>query len=138
MPLLLGAIVIWSGSIASIPAGWQLCNGTNGTPDLRNRFILGAGDVYAVNATGGQTDGIIVSHNHGGSLNTAGSHTHTGGGSTGGSGTGGWARYQISGTFSSSYNGDHSHTGTTQTTGSSLTNTNLPPYFALAYIQQIS
>jgi hypothetical protein len=37
-----GIIAIWSGSIASIPSGWKLCDGNNGTPDLRNRFIIGA------------------------------------------------------------------------------------------------
>lgn len=38
-----GAIFMWSGSIASIPTGWALCDGTNGTPDLRERFIVGVG-----------------------------------------------------------------------------------------------
>ena len=44
---------MWSGSIASIPTGFALCNGSSGTPDLRDRFIVGAGSTYAVNATGG-------------------------------------------------------------------------------------
>lgn len=35
-----GMIMLWSGTIASIPSGWALCNGSNGTPDLRNRFIV--------------------------------------------------------------------------------------------------
>jgi hypothetical protein len=48
-----GGIAMWSGSIASIPSGWFLCNGSNGTPDLRDRFIVGAGSTYAVAATGG-------------------------------------------------------------------------------------
>ena len=59
-----GVIVLWSGSIGSIPAGWVLCNGNNGTPDLRNRFIVGAGSTYAVDATGGSADTILVSHTH--------------------------------------------------------------------------
>ena len=54
-----GMIILWSGAIVDIPAGWQLCNGTNGTPDLRNRFLAGAGDTYAVDATGG-----ALTHNH--------------------------------------------------------------------------
>jgi len=54
-PLPSGSIVLWSGSIGSIPAGWYLCNGSNGTPDLRDRFIVGAGNTYAVDATGGST-----------------------------------------------------------------------------------
>jgi hypothetical protein len=61
-----GIIVVWSGSIASIPASYFLCNGTNGTPDLRDRFIVGAGSTYAVNAIGGSIG-----------------HAHTLGGETG-------------------------------------------------------
>ena len=43
-----GTIVMWSGAVANIPQGWTLCDGTSGTPDLRNRFIVGAGSEYAV------------------------------------------------------------------------------------------
>ena len=49
-----GAIIIWSGTVASIPSGWALCNGTNGTPDLRDRFIVGAGKSYSVGGKGGE------------------------------------------------------------------------------------
>lgn len=77
-----GMIMMWSGSVASIPSGWALCDGTNGTPDLRNRFIVGAGDAYAVAATGGQNAITQVpAHTHGpGNLanTSAGSHSHTG------------------------------------------------------------
>jgi microcystin-dependent protein len=48
-----GIITLWYGSIASIPSGWLLCNGANSTPDLRDRFVVGAGTTYAVGATGG-------------------------------------------------------------------------------------
>ena len=48
-----GAIMMWSGASNAIPTGWVLCDGTNSTPDLRNRFVIGAGDTYAVGATGG-------------------------------------------------------------------------------------
>jgi hypothetical protein len=63
-----GAIILFSGAIASIPAGWQLCDGTNGTPNLRNRFVVGAGDTYAVNDTGGAATPTTSS---------GGAHTHT-------------------------------------------------------------
>jgi hypothetical protein len=59
-----GTIVLWSGSIGSIPTGWVLCDGTNATPDLRNRFVVAAGSTYAVNATGGSADAIVVTHTH--------------------------------------------------------------------------
>jgi hypothetical protein len=52
-----GVIVMWSGATTSIPAGWALCNGTSGTPDLRDRFVIGAGSTYAVGATGGTAAG---------------------------------------------------------------------------------
>lgn len=48
-----GTICIWSGSEASIPAGWYLCNGLNGTPNLRNRFVIAVGDDHAYGTTGG-------------------------------------------------------------------------------------
>lgn len=54
-----GLIAMWSGASNAIPTGWALCNGANGTPDLRNRFVIGAGSTYAVGATGGAT-----SHTH--------------------------------------------------------------------------
>jgi len=64
-----GVIVMWSGSVVSIPDGWHLCNGTNGTPDLRNRFIVGAGSSYNPGNTGGEnthklTIAELPSHSH--------------------------------------------------------------------------
>ena len=59
-----GMILLWSGAIGSIPSGYYLCDGNNGTPDLRDRFIVGAGNTYAVNATGGSADAITVAHTH--------------------------------------------------------------------------
>lgn len=67
-----GGIILWSGSIASIPSGWNLCNGSSSTPDLRDRFIVGAGTTYAVGNTGGATT-INIQHSH-----TVNSHQHTG------------------------------------------------------------
>jgi hypothetical protein len=57
-------IILWSGSIASIPSGFALCDGTSGTPDLRDRFIVGAGSTYAVDATGGSADATLPTHTH--------------------------------------------------------------------------
>lgn len=50
-----GMIILWAGTIASIPAGWILCNGA-GAPDLRDRFVVGAGNAYGVGSTGGTTN----------------------------------------------------------------------------------
>lgn len=63
-----GTIIPWSGAIADIPPGWFLCDGTAGTPDLRDRFIVGAGATYAPDDSGGASP-----HDH--TLTTIG-HTH--------------------------------------------------------------
>jgi len=69
-----GMIIIWSGSIGSIPTGWVLCDGTNATPDLRNRFVIAAGSTYAVGATGGSADSTLPTHTH---TVTDPGHAHT-------------------------------------------------------------
>ena len=81
-----GMVVMWFGSIANIPGGWTLCDGTKGTPDLRDRFIIGAGNMRAV---GGTSDGTIPAHVHTGPshTHTGPSHTHTGPSHTHGTGT---------------------------------------------------
>lgn len=89
-----GVILLWSGSIASIPSGWLLCNGTSGTPDLRDRFVVGAGSTYAVGATGGATTVTLSttnlpSHTHtiaasGNTGTESQGHTHTFSGTSGG------------------------------------------------------
>jgi len=126
-----GCIVIWSGSSASIPSGWYLCNGSNGTPDLRNRFVVGATSTYAVGATGGSADAIVVSHTHSvsdpGHNHTVGIQTKTldqnaGSASLAGAGTTATSTASTGISISS--------------TGSSGTNANLPPYYALCYIQK--
>lgn len=74
-----GIITMWSGASSAIPDGWLLCDGNNNTPDLRDRFIVGAGNSYTVGATGGEathklTTSEMPSHNH---TFSGSSHTHT-------------------------------------------------------------
>lgn len=81
-----GGIIIWSGSIASLSglANWKLCDGTNGTPNLRDKFIVGAGNTYGVAANGGTTTNTLTAanlpahtHNYNGNTNgQSASHTH--------------------------------------------------------------
>jgi microcystin-dependent protein len=205
-----GVILLWSGSVASIPSGWALCNGSSGTPDLRNRFVVGAGSTYSVGDTGGSATSTLTSselpaHTH--SLSASGTtsgqsagHTHTFSGTTGNmsanashthtatdsghnhiyptqnqgqtdshlndvcasssfSGTKngtptsdtGFAQVTLSSTSvehthtysgtTSAVSGDHTHTvtvtGTSGSTGSGAAFTNLPPYYALAYIMRL-
>lgn len=135
-----GVIVLWSGSVASIPSGWALCNGSNGTPDLRDRFVIGAGNSYAVAATGGSKDAIVVSHDHTAtSVVTDPGHSHTV--PTRGEVTGGTGIMRSNGPSAGTPSTNSSTTGITVATtvasaGSSGTNANLPPYYALAYIMK--
>lgn len=71
-----GLISKWSGTIATIPIGWYLCNGQNGTPDLRKKFIYGASTDAEIGTTGGSADAVVVSHSHSASSDSQGNHTH--------------------------------------------------------------
>jgi len=87
-----GIITLWSGAISAIPSGWVICNGSNSTPDLRDRFVVGAGTTYAVGATGGANtvtldSTMIPGHTHTFSAtsgSTSAAHTHTYSGTSGG------------------------------------------------------
>jgi len=131
-----GGIIIWSGSAATIPTGWLLCNGSSSTPDLRDRFVVGAGSTYAVNATGGSATAVVVSHTHTATV-TDPTHAHTIPNTVADAigGSGAQPSYRGSGTTSTS----SASTGITvanSTTGVSGTNANLPPYYALCYIMK--
>lgn len=142
-----GCILLWSGASGSIPSGYYLCDGNNGTPDLRNRFIVGAGDSYSVNQTGGSADAIVVTHTHTAtSVVTDAGHRHNqtynASGDTQGPG------YQFLGSTANQSSPtswatqtQSATTGITVATtnansGTSGTNANLPPYFALCYIMK--
>jgi len=142
-PIPSGVILLWSGSIGSIPSGYVLCNGSNGTPDLRNRFVVGAGSTYAVDATGGSADAIVVSHTHTAtstSTVTDPGHTHPTGSSGAGAPTGSDLSQVGYGSGSSTGTATTGITVATTTTnasaGTSGTGANLPPYYALCYIMK--
>jgi hypothetical protein len=138
-----GVIVLWSGAIGSIPAGYYLCNGSNGTPDLRDRFVIGAGNNYSVAQTGGTADSIVVSHTHTAtSVVTDPGHVHqnilqpqpTSAGD-------GVPQSPISGGTQRSTTMGSATTGitvatTNTSTGTSGTGANIPPYYALCYIMK--
>jgi hypothetical protein len=135
-PIPAGGIFLWSGSIGSIPAGYVLCNGANGTPDLRDRFVVGAGSTYAVNATGGSANAVVVSHTHAATVTDPG-HLHNvyfaavaaGGGSVGGLDTSGTNQ-------PSTLTASTGISVSNASAGVSGTNANLPPYYALCYIMK--
>ena len=124
-----GLISMWSGTISNIPGGWQLCDGTNGTPDLRDRFIVGAGSNYSPTDIGGSKDAVVVNHDH--PVTPAGTS---------------FARFVVDDQGSGAEitigvgtrAANLQRTVTTGDSGESGTNKNLPPYYALAYIMCIS
>jgi hypothetical protein len=145
-----GSIIMWSGTNASLPSNWKFCDGSNGTPDLRGRFIMGTNRQLDGNTistgplnfwadrgtTGGSKDAILVSHSH--SVNDPG-HSH--------SFAVGQHNNWLTGTPTSM--ADNQRNGTINTNsvrtgislsteGSSGINANLPPYYVLAYIMRIS
>lgn len=135
-----GVITMWSGSILAIPVGWRLCDGTAGTPDLRDRFVLGAGGVYSVGSTGGSANAVVVAHSHTASSSVSDpGHNHTvvanPGGSSGAFG-GGTSSSATTLTTSTSSTGISVAT-TVDVTGVSGTNANMPPYYALCYIMKL-
>jgi len=168
----IGGIIIWSGASNAIPTRWSLCSGqtvnSNVTPDLRNRFVVGAGSTYSVGATGGYTDAINVSHTH--TTNSTGSHGHSASTNNPGdhyhlqahmAGNGPYG--VVSQTFQyhvpandngpqprskTSSAGGHTHTvsvssggshsHSVNSSGSSGSGRNLPPYYALCYIMRTS
>jgi hypothetical protein len=135
-----GMIMIWSGSVGSIPSGWVLCNGSNSTPDLRDKFVIGAGSTYAVNGTGGSANAIVVSHTHTATVTDSG-HTHSltawhGAASPGQGGGADSGQRLSSNTAVTSASSTTGITVSNSTEGSSGNNANLPPYYALCYIMK--
>ena len=140
----IGGIIMWSGTIANIPTpGWALCNGSNSTPDLRNRFIVGAHS--------GAGTGITSTTGPGISTNTATNPNYTPGN------TGGETAHQLTiaelashtHTYNKNTNQNTDHSGTDTTTnnpyfdsqntgsaGGDQYHENRPPYYALAFIMR--
>ena len=121
-----GMIVMWWGPVNNIPEGWALCNGENNTPDLRDRFIVGAGGTYAVGDKGGVntvklTEAQIPAHSHTVAFNARG--------------------------YAAVINNDNealwsnssanAQNKTTGKTGSGAAHENRPPYYALCFIMRV-
>ena len=114
-----GVIAMWSGPLASIPQGWSLCDGTNGTPDLRSRFLVGIQPPALPGAIGGS-----ATHDHGGitSMDPGGATS---------------VAPNTNGPGGSSYNAMSVHSHNLGAHGHTITaDTSLPPYYAIAYIQR--
>lgn len=112
MDLPAGIIVIWSGAVVNIPAGYVICDGNNGTPDLRNRFVVGQSQQYPQGSSGGSE-----THQH---TFSDGGHTHTIPG----------------GSIINAGDGYNVETASATASGTTDLTFHIPPYYALAYIMK--
>jgi len=160
-----GGIILWSGASNKIGqpvasggtgTGWVLCDGSNGTPNLTNRFVIGAGSGYGVGSTGGSADATLVSHSH--TTDSIIEMNNTNGKSLTGAivkiSEGFNREGTATGVFTKTNDGNNTVTGSLSTSpvsgvtmdanhrhgmtsaGTSGTNANLPPYYALCYIMK--
>ena len=159
----IGGIIMWSGATTAIPVKWAICDGANGTPDLRNRFVIGAGSTYPVGSTGGSltanfTVSTVGGHSHGGaaapttlSIAQMPSHAHRIIDTSAPSPNQDTVNSFDTDTFTNqnlgSYvdttavGGNQPHTHGISVDGAhnhTVTGSIVPPYYALAYIMKIS
>ena len=129
-----GGIIIWSGAANAIPSGWVLCNGSNGTPNLQDRFVIGAGSGYNVNATGGSTtasDTVTISGSDTVNISVSGSTSYENLATGGTHISTGAANRRHTHTFSGS------GSDTVNISGSDTVNVStMSPYYALCYIMK--
>jgi hypothetical protein len=138
-----GIISMWSGSVATIPTGWVLCNGSNSTPDLRDKFIIGAGNTYDVAATGGSKNSTLIAHTH---TVTDSGHSHDGvlqaADAAGGRrvtlnrAVGQNENDATGGNFGTSTDSASTGISINSTGSDNGVNSNLPPYYALCFIMK--
>lgn len=131
-----GAVVMFNAAFATIPTNWQLCDGTNGTPDMTNQFVYGTNTEGELLDSGGSADAVVVQHDH--TMNTTGAHTHTVVGSLNDGGNVTFDRGSTTNLANqtTSSSGNHSHN--INDSGVSGVGMNLPPFIKLAYIQRMS
>lgn len=137
-----GAIIMWFGSLP-VPTGWRLCDGTNGTPNLTNRFVVGAGGAYAFGDTGGSADAVVISHTHVTTIDNNGAHSHNyspyGAGGAGSSYPAASLAFGTPNVILTQSEGLHNHNAAVAAPVGSVsgTNRNLPPYYALYFIMRV-
>jgi microcystin-dependent protein len=126
----IGSIIMWNGTTP--PPGWALCDGRNGTPNLKDRFIVGYGGRYNLGSTGGSKDAVVVRHRHRLAMDN-----DSGGSRGGGPRPYRGERYVDYARKMNNWQEDPNKP-IIEDTGQSGTDKNLPPYYALAFIMKIT
>ena len=125
----IGTIIPYAGDLSKIPYGWHVCDGSNGAPDLRDRFLTGAGDTYKLGDTGGENYHELT-------VNELPSQSHRL--STGSANLGsGWAHYAGESGAELSAVTYNSFPAYTKSTGENTPHENRPPYYAVYYIMRV-
>ena len=119
-----GCILAYSGEAETVPEGWAVCDGQNGTPDLRGRFILGVSETHPMGETGGAEEVTLT-------VEQMPSHSHLGGITAN-------ITYKFAtSTSSAARDANNINTGNTKATGDDQPHPNIPPYYALIYIMKL-
>lgn len=121
----IGSVIMWVGTLETIPTGWHLCNGEDGTFDLRGMFILGAGGKYSLGDEGGSEEVTLT-------VEQMPAHSHAIKGSGNDFTTSSIAASTSRASSFSWQNAIDSNVGSSQP------HPNMPPYKALYYIQKIA
>lgn len=127
-----GLICMWSGSSSNIPNEWALCDGSNNTPDLRDKFVLGAGNNYTVGAIGGEKEVTLTiaqmpSHSHDIKIKDSSYY---------------YLMFHSASSNSSSFSAlsssrNQSNVIWNTNTGNDKPHNNMPPYYALCFIMKL-
>ena len=137
-----GMIILWYGDTTNVPGGWVLCNGSNSTPDLRDRFVIGAGNNFTAGNTGGNnsltlTEANLPSHRHFVVSNSFGGQNRTGSNVSANNqvakGTGAGNIFE---TYNLASTGSNASAGRSSSVGSGTAIDNKPLYHALCYIMK--
>ena len=148
----INGIIMYSGTLTAAEAltNWAICDGSNGTPDLRDKFVLGVGSTAnpstaSIDDEGGTADAVVVDHSHGAGTLATGDDTHTHQVRVGTAGGGGGGNVsdrdsEQPGNYVSGQIEDDTHnhtvTGSTGSDGVSGVGKNVPPYYALFYLMR--
>jgi len=155
----INGIIMWAGTVAEaeLLTNWQICDGTNGTPDLRDKFVMGVGSTAnastaVVDEAAGSADAVVVNHTHDVTVQDNGAHNHSFKASNRAGDEDAWSNgnkgfigdldgsvfTQPADTDKIYDGGTHGHTASTAdpSGGVSGTGKNIPPYWALCYLMR--